>query len=72
MRYVTLKRDEIEALESHCISSNHTIRKRSQCLLLSDQGWTIIDLASICITKCRYKIRHYILTITKKLFKFLH
>lgn len=47
MRYVTLKTEEIEALESSSRNSNHTIRKRSQCLLLSNQGRTIIDLASI-------------------------
>ena len=47
MRYVTLKTEEIEVLESTSKSSNNTIRKRSQCLLLSAQGRTIIDLASI-------------------------
>jgi len=47
MRYVTLKTEEIEALESSSKNSNHTIRKRSQCLLLSNQGRTILDLASI-------------------------
>ena len=47
MRYVTLKTEEIEALESNSKNSNHTISKRSQCLLLSNQGRTIIDLASI-------------------------
>jgi len=47
MRYVTLKTEEIEALESSSRNSNPTIRKRSQCLLLSNQGRTIIDLASI-------------------------
>ena len=47
MRYVTLKTKEIEALELSLKNSNHTIRKRSQCLLLSHQGRTIIDLASI-------------------------
>ena len=47
MRYVTLKAEEIEALESNSRNSNHTIRKRSQCLLLSNQGRTIIDLANI-------------------------
>ena len=35
MRYVTLKTDEIEALEQGIKSSNNTIRKRSHCLLLS-------------------------------------
>jgi len=47
MRYVTLKTEEIEALERSSKNSNNTIRKRSQCLLLSGQGRTIIDLASI-------------------------
>jgi transposase len=47
MRYVTLKTEEIEALEQSVKNSNNTIRKRSHCLLLSDQGRTIIDLASI-------------------------
>ena len=47
MRYVTLKTDEIEALEEGSKNSNNTIRKRSHCLLLSHQGRTIIDMASI-------------------------
>jgi transposase len=47
MRYVTLKTGEIEALESRNKNSNNTIRKRSQCLLLYNQGRTIIDLANI-------------------------
>lgn len=47
MRYVTLKTEEIEALELSCKDSNNTIRKRSHCLLLSSQGRTIIDLSSI-------------------------
>ncbi len=47
MRYVTLKTEEIEALESSSKNSNNTIRKRSQCFLLSNQGRTIIDLANI-------------------------
>ena len=47
MRYVRLKTEEIEALESNSKNSNHTISKRSQCLLLSNQGRTIIDLANI-------------------------
>jgi len=47
MRYVTLKTDEIEALEQGAKSSNNTIRKRSHCLLLSHQGRTIIDMANI-------------------------
>jgi transposase len=47
MRYIRLKTEEIEVLELSCKSSNNTINKRSQCLLLSDQGRTIIDLAKI-------------------------
>ncbi|HWR95049.1 MAG TPA: helix-turn-helix domain-containing protein [Flavobacterium sp.] len=47
MRYVILKTEEIEALESSSKNSNNTIKKRSHCLLLSNQGRTIIDLASI-------------------------
>jgi len=47
MRYVTLKTDEIEALELGMKSSNNTIRKRSHCLLLSDQGRMITDMATI-------------------------
>ena len=48
MRYVILKTEEIEALEQMSKnSSNNTIRKRSQCLLLSHQKRTIIDLSSI-------------------------
>jgi transposase len=47
IRYVTLKTKEIEAVERSSKNSNNTIRNRSQCLLLSDQGRTIIDLASI-------------------------
>ena len=47
MRYVTLKTEEIEALELSSKSPNNFIRKRSHCLLLSNQGRTIIDLASI-------------------------
>ncbi len=47
MRYVTLKTEQIEALELSSKNANNLIRKRSQCLLLSNQGRTIIDLASI-------------------------
>lgn len=48
MRYVTLKTDEIEALEKlHKNSTNNTVRKRSQCLLLSHQRRTITDLSGI-------------------------
>jgi transposase len=48
MRYIILKTEEIEALEKAYLSSrDSTVRKRSQCLLLSYQGRTIIDLANI-------------------------
>ena len=48
MRYITLKTEEIEALEEHHKNSeDNTVRKHSQCLLLSHQGRTIIDLANI-------------------------
>jgi transposase len=48
MRYVTLKTEEIEALEKlHKNSGNNTVRKRSQCLLLSHQRRTITDLSGI-------------------------
>lgn len=47
MRYIKLKTEEIEALEQSSKNSNNTIRKRSHCLLFSNQGRTIIDLASI-------------------------
>jgi len=48
MRYIILKTEEIEALELLLkTSSNNTIRKRSQCLLLSHQRRTIIDLSAV-------------------------
>jgi transposase len=48
MRYVILKTEEIEALEKlHKNSTNNTVRKRSQCLLLSHQRRTITDLSGI-------------------------
>jgi transposase len=47
MRYVTLKTEEIEALELASKNADNTIRNRSHCLLLSHQRRTIIDLASI-------------------------
>ncbi len=48
MRYITLKTEEIEALEQVLKNStNNTIRKRSQCLLLSNQKRTITDLSNI-------------------------
>lgn len=48
MKYVTLKIDEIEALESlHRNSTNNTVRKRSQRLLLSHQRKMITDVSGI-------------------------
>ena len=48
MRYLTLKNEEIEVLEDlYQNSPNNTVRKRSQCLVLSHQRRKIIDLASI-------------------------
>jgi transposase len=48
MRYVILKTEEVEALEKlHKNSTNSTVRKRSQCLLLSHQKRTITDLSGI-------------------------
>ena len=48
MRYKKLKTEDIELLELLVkTSTNNTIRKRSQCLLLSHQKRTIKDLAMI-------------------------
>lgn len=48
MRYVILKTDEIEALEElQKSSANNTVRRRSQCLLLSHQKRAITDLSGI-------------------------
>jgi len=48
MRYIKLKTEDIELLELLIkTSANNTIRKRSQCLLLSHQRRTIKDLAMI-------------------------
>ena len=48
MRYIILKTEEIVALELlFKTSANNTIRKRSQCLLLSHQKRTIIDLSMV-------------------------
>ena len=44
MRYIILQTEEIEALEKfHKNCTNNTVRKRSQCLLLSHQRRTITD-----------------------------
>jgi hypothetical protein len=48
MRYMALEKEEIEILEYlHQNSPNNTVRKRSQCLVLSHQRHKIKDLASI-------------------------
>jgi transposase len=48
MRYITLKKEEIEVLEYlHQNSPNNTVRKRSHCLILSHQRRKINDLTSI-------------------------
>ncbi len=48
MRYVSLKKEEIEALEKlQKNSTDSTVRKRSHCLLLSHQRRTITDLSGI-------------------------
>lgn len=48
MRYIILKVEEVEALEKlHKNSGNNTVRKRSQCLLLSNQKTTITVLSGI-------------------------
>jgi transposase len=48
MRYIKLKTEDVELLELLVKTSiNNTIRKRSQCLLLSHQRRTIKDLVMI-------------------------
>jgi len=48
MRYIILKNEEQASLELLMrTSSNNTVRKRSQCLLLSHQKRTITDLSNI-------------------------
>jgi transposase len=48
MRYVTLKKEEIDVLEHlYKNSTNNTVRKRSQCIVLSHQRRKINDLASV-------------------------
>ena len=48
MRYVTLKAEELEALEKlQKNSTDNTVRKRSHCLLLSHKRRTITDLSGI-------------------------
>jgi len=48
MRYIELKTEDIELLELLVkTSTNNTIRKHSQCLLLSHQRRTITDLSMI-------------------------
>ena len=48
MRYVTLKTEEIKALEMLCKSAlDNSTRKRSHCLLLSHQKLTITELSKV-------------------------
>lgn len=48
MRYIKLKTEDVELLELLVkTSTNNTVRKRSQCLLLSHQKRTIKDLTMI-------------------------
>ena len=48
MRYIKLKTEDLELLELLVkTSTNNTIRKHSQCLLLSHQRRTITDLSMI-------------------------
>lgn len=48
MRYIKLKEENLERLEElYRKGSSATVRKRSQCLVLSHQGRNIIDLAKI-------------------------
>jgi transposase len=48
MRYITLKKEEIDVLEHlYKNSTNNTVRKRSQCIVLSHQRRKINDLASV-------------------------
>jgi transposase len=48
MRYIALTKDEIETLEALKKNSpDNTVRERSQCILLSHQKRTIIDLSLI-------------------------
>jgi transposase len=54
MRYITLKTEELEALELlYKNSTDNMVRKRSQCLLLSHQKQTITDLSKIFSTSRR-------------------
>src|SRR5664279_4761249 len=48
MRYVTLKTEEVKALEELYKSAlDNSTRKRSHCLLLSHQKRTITDLSKV-------------------------
>ena len=60
MRYIILEKEEVIAL-SDCLknSPNNTIRKRSQCLLLSHQGCTIKELSAILSVSRRSIERWY-------------
>lgn len=48
MRYITLEKEDLERLEQlYRKDGNATVRKRSQCFVLSHQGRNIVDLAKI-------------------------
>jgi hypothetical protein len=47
IKYIILKTDDTEAFELIIKNFNYTTRKCIQCLLLSHQGRTIIELAII-------------------------
>jgi len=48
MRYIKLKEEDLEKLwELYRKDGNATVRKRGQCLVLSHQGRSILDLAEI-------------------------
>lgn len=54
MRYIKLNHEEIEKLSLiHKSSANETSRKRSNCLLLSHQKYTIIELSELLDTSRR-------------------
>jgi len=54
MRYITLKSEELEALELlYKNSTDYMVRKRSHCLVLSHQKHTITDLTRIFAVRRR-------------------
>ena len=54
MRYVRL--DSLERITLECGYKNHPkshFRQRCQCLLLSDEGWSVKDIAKLFHTRTR-------------------